>query len=86
MNERDDEQIKALLRRALAPEKSELREDLWPRMALRLQQSAQACAEEKQRWKERLGAVPWFDWALAATVLLCIGLSPKLIPVLLYHL
>ncbi|MFP5234365.1 MAG: hypothetical protein ACLGSD_00565 [Acidobacteriota bacterium] len=70
--------VEDLLRRAVAPiSDSDVTErDLWPAMRRRLNQET----------LPRRTAVPWFDWALAAGILVLLALSPDLIPVLLYHL
>jgi hypothetical protein len=39
-----------------------------------------------RRLEERPAAVPWFDWALGAVVVLSIIWVPSTIPMLLYHL
>lgn len=72
MNEMNDDRIRALLKQSLKPTSDELQRDLWPQMLKRLQ--------------ERSTAVPWFDWALLAALLLWLVLAPGTIPVLLYHL
>jgi len=72
MNEPNDDKIRELLKQSMGPVTSELRRDLWPQMLRRLQ--------------ERSAAVPWFDWALLAALLLWLVLAPRTIPVLLYHL
>jgi hypothetical protein len=72
MNEMNDDRIRELLKQNLNPATSELQRDLWPKMLQRLQQ--------------RSTAVPWFDWALLAALLLWLVLAPRTIPVLLYHL
>ncbi len=72
MNERD-EALKALLKRAMGgPADRELRRDLWPEMLRRLERPAVR--------------VPWWDWALAAALLLCLLLFPEIIPTVLYQL
>jgi hypothetical protein len=68
----DDDKIRQLLKQNIRPVNQELERDLWPQMLRRLE--------------ERPGAVPWFDWALAAVVVLSIVLVPSTIPMLLYHL
>ncbi len=72
MNDHNDEKIRQLLKQNIRPVNQELERDLWPRMLRRLD--------------ERPAAVPWFDWALAAVVVLSIILVPSTIPMLLYHL
>ena len=72
MNDRD-EALKALLQRAApGPSDRELKRDLWPEM--------------RRRLKRPSVDIPWGDWALAATLLLCLFLFPATIPALLYLL
>ena len=73
MNERNDNDLKELLRQSVAPLKhSELRRDLWPEML--------------QKLSHQHVRVPWFDWALAAILAALLLLFPGTIPALLYHL
>ena len=72
MNDYKDEKIRELLKQTFRPANEELERDLWPRMLRRLE--------------ERSAAVPWFDWALLAVVVLGLILVPNTIPLLLYHL
>jgi hypothetical protein len=76
MNRPEQERIEQLLKQSLSPTSSQPRatldRDLWPAMRHRLEQSS--------------AAVPWFDWALIAALVLCLALFPRAIPVLLYHL
>jgi hypothetical protein len=77
MNSENDEQLKQLIRQAIAPVKdAELQRDLWPQMRKRLQR-------EQQHEPVR---VPWFDWVLAVVSCLILVLFPGVIPALLYHL
>ncbi len=72
MNESDGG-LTDLVRRAVGgPADRELKRDLWPEMLRQLEQ--------------RPIRVPWWDWALAAALLLCLLLLPETIPVLLYQL
>jgi hypothetical protein len=72
MKERD-EALKELLKRATGgPADRELKRDLWPEMLRRLEQP-------------RL-RVPWWDWALAAALFLCLLLFPQTILAVLYLL
>ena len=72
MNEQD-EALKQLLQRAAAgPGDGELKRDLWPEM--------------RQRLERPPVRIPWEDWALAATLILCLLLFPKAIPAVLYLL
>ncbi len=77
MNDRKaNEEMKALLKQAIAPAKDiELHRDLWPQMLRKL---------AEQPVPER--AVPWFDWALAAVAAAALFVFPGVIPALLYHL
>jgi hypothetical protein len=62
-----------LLRTAVPPMADcELARDLWPQMLRRLD--------------ETRTPVPWFDWALVALVAFWALSSPKMIPILLFHL
>jgi hypothetical protein len=73
MSERDIEELKKLLKGALAPQSdSELCRDLWPAML--------------QRLDARPVLVPWWDWALLAAVIAVICFFPGVIPALFYHL
>ncbi len=72
MNERDGA-LKDLLKRAAGgPADRELKRDLWPEMLRRLERPPVR--------------VPWWDWALAAALLLCLLLFPEIIPAVLYQL
>jgi hypothetical protein len=73
MNERNDEEILELLRRAVAPvTDTELKHDLWPRMLRKLDETTIRTS--------------WLDWALIAFVPVWFFLFPEVIPTLLYHL
>lgn len=72
MNNKPTEHIRTLLKQAMPRLDDELQRDLWPQMLRRLEQ--------------RTTAVPWFDWALVALLLAVLLLSPRDIPLLLYHL
>ena len=66
-----DEALKELLRRAApGPADRELKRDLWPEM--------------RQRVERPPVQIPLGDWALAATLLLCLLLFPQTIPAVLY--
>ncbi len=72
MNE-SERRMQELLRNSLGPVADpELKKDLWPRMQARLE--------------TRPVRVPWWDWALAAAVVLCLLLFPAAIPAVLYQL
>jgi hypothetical protein len=70
-----DEDVRALLRDALPPVSDERLRDLWPQMLARLEQPPAA-----------VRYVPWFDWVLAASAVVCVVCVPKMIPFLLFHL
>ncbi len=72
MNERDEAWRELLKLAAGGPADRELKRDLWPDMLRRL---------ERQPIR-----IPWWDWALAAALLLCLLLLPETIPVVLYVL
>ena len=72
MNE-SDERVQRLVRRAIGPlAGAELKRDLWPRMQARLDTPPVP--------------VPWWDWALAASVVVCLCAFPAAIPAVLYQL
>jgi hypothetical protein len=72
MNE-SDESVQRLVRRAIGPQAdAELKRDLWPRMQARLDTPR--------------APVPWWDWALAAAVVVCLAVFPAAIPAVLYQL
>ncbi len=72
MNEQD-EALKELLKRAAGgPADRELKRDLWPDMLRRLEQPPVR--------------IPWWDWALAAALLLGLLWLPETIPAVLYLL
>jgi hypothetical protein len=74
MNHQDDQQLRELLKGAIAPvSETELNRVLWPLMLRRL--------DEHQPVR-----IPWFDWALAALLSASLLLFPGVIPALLYHL
>jgi len=76
MTPQEQERIEQLLKQSLPPtgtqSAADLQRDLWPAMLRRLAQ--------------RSTSVPWFDWALLATLFVGLALFPKAIPILLYHL
>jgi hypothetical protein len=70
MNEHDRALKELLQRAAPGPADRELKRDLWPEM--------------RQRLERPPVQIPWGDWALAATLLLCLLLFPETIPSVLY--
>lgn len=69
----EDERIQQLLKQSVPSVQAELQPDLWPKMLDRLALRPAT-------------AVPWFDWALLAAIVLLLLLAPRSIPLLLYHL
>ena len=73
MKEPEIDDLKKLLKDVLPPaHRAELGRDLWPAMLQRLDQRALR--------------VPWWDWALLATLVAMLCFFPGMIPALLYHL
>lgn len=72
MIERDEAVRRLLARAAGGPADRELKRDLWADMHGRLE-------EPRVR-------VPWWDWALAAALLIGMLLFPEIIPAVLYQL
>jgi len=68
----DEEEIKALLKRAFPIAETELRRDLWPTMLQRLSASSVT--------------VPWYDWALIAGLAGALIIFPKFVFFFAYHL
>jgi hypothetical protein len=74
--EENDQEIRKLLKQAIAPmQETELRRDLWPQMLRKLDEQSAP-----------VSSIPWFDWALAAILSAVLLLFPGTIPALLYHL
>ena len=74
MNTSHETDIRELLKQAIPPSNGSLQRDLWPQMLRRLDD------------KPLQRAVPWFDWALAASFVILLCVYPGFIPLLLYHL
>ncbi len=73
MNEKNDKQLRELLRENIAPLADvSLRRDLWPEMRRKLDEPGVR--------------VPWFDWALAALVAILCLFFPEAVLGLLFHL
>jgi hypothetical protein len=72
----DDERMERSLKQSLPPTSTQprvtLQRDLWPAMLERLDETSVA--------------LPWFDWALLAAVVVWLAIFPQAIPMLLYHL
>jgi hypothetical protein len=86
MHEEEQKKVADLLKRSIAPVKTELNRDLWPQMLRRLDE-----LEGRRNWfaamfsSRALASVPWFDWALLAVLVVSVCLFPKSIPIWLYH-
>ena len=72
MKEQDEALADFLKRAAGGSADRKLKRDLWPGMLRRLEQPP--------------ARVPWWDWALAAALLLCLLLFPATIPAVLCQL
>ncbi len=72
MNDQDQALMELLKRAAGGPAERGLRRDLWPEMLQRLDRPPIR--------------VPWWDWAVAAALLLCLLLFPETIAAMLYQL
>jgi hypothetical protein len=85
MHEPEQKGLADLLKRSVTPVNAELQRDLWPQMLRRLDERA-----AQRNWFAAmvygsLPAVPWFDWALLAVLVVSICVFPKSIPIWLYH-
>ena len=86
MNEPEEKKLAELLKKSLTPLSPELNRDLWPRMLRRLDEQHPA-----RSWIAALfspaafAAVPWFDWAMLAVLVVGLCLFPRSIPIWLYH-
>ena len=73
MNKFHDEELRELLRSAVAPvADTELEQDLWPRMLRKMDEATIRAS--------------WLDWALLALLPVWFFFFPQVIPALLYHL
>jgi hypothetical protein len=92
MNAHDDDRIKQLLQQSLPPvdPAAEPSRDLWPAVLRRLDEDPRAqlrvTASSVRRVVPWPHAVPWFDWALLAGLVLFAVSFPATIPVFLYYL
>jgi hypothetical protein len=86
INEREIKKLANRLQQSLPPMNRELDHDLWPKMLQRIDD--RAC---DRHWlavlfsPSAMSAVPWFDWALLAVVIVGVCIFPKSIPIWLYH-
>jgi hypothetical protein len=86
MHEEEQKKVADLVKQSLRPMNRELTRDLWPQMLQRLDGSSR-----DRPWyavllsPAKLSAVPWFDWALLAVLIIGVCAFPRSIPIWLYH-
>ena len=91
MNEQEQRKLADLLQRSLPPMNPELDRDLWPKMLQRIMLHRIDERARDRHWlavlfsPSALSAVPWFDWALLAVVIVGLCIFPRSIPIWLYH-
>lgn len=71
-DDHEEREIRAALKKAFPEVESELRRDLWPTLQRRLAVT--------------VIRVPWYDWALAAAVIVSVAIFPRLILWFAYQL
>lgn len=71
-DDHEEREIGAALRKAFPAVETELRRDLWP--------------ELRRRFEKPAIRVPWYDWALAAAVIVSVFVFPKLVLFFAYQL
>ena len=82
----NEKELVNVLQQAVRPVNHELRRDLWPAMLRRLDEHPR-----EQPWIAALfssatvRAVPWFDWALFAGLIVGVSVFPSSIPIWLYN-
>lgn len=87
MTEQEYEKLRDLLKHSLPPMNTELQRDLWPRMLRRIEEDLPASSWLAVLFSSKaLSAVPWFDWALLAALILGVCVFPNSILIWLYHL
>lgn len=85
MNEQEQNKIADLLKESVPPVKAQPRRDLWPQMLRRLEEHPHRNWFAVMFSAGALSSVPWFDWALLAALIVGLCVSPKTIPIWLYH-
>jgi hypothetical protein len=84
MHEHEEKKIADLLKLSMPPADVALKRDLWPQMLRRLDKR-----DGSRHWFVRMflftAAVPWFDWALLAVLIVSLCVFPKSIPIWLYN-
>jgi hypothetical protein len=68
-----EEEVRAALQKTFPAAEAELGRDLWPAMLRRMQE-------------QPAPGVPWYDWALAASLLAMAIFFPKIALLFAYHL
>jgi len=87
MNEQEHENLRDLLKKSLTPMNPEPARDLWPRMLQRFEERSSGSPWFAVLFSSTaLSAVPWFDWALLAALVLGVCIFPSSIPIWLYHM
>jgi hypothetical protein len=76
MNEMNDRELGAILKKSIPAANRELQRDLWPSMLRRLEKNESSLPH----------SIPWFDWVLLGAMVASVLLVPQMIPMLLYHL
>lgn len=71
-DDHEERELGTALRKAFPAVDTELRRDLWPEFRRRLEKPAIR--------------VPWYDWALAAVVIVSVAIFPKLVLWFAYQL
>jgi hypothetical protein len=86
MSEQEQKKLADLLKHSMPPVNRELNRDLWPRVLRRLdERSAHRNWFAAMFSGAALSAVPWFDWALLAVLIVGVCIFPNSIPIWLYH-
>ena len=81
----EEKKLADLLKQSLTSVDTNLHRDLWPQMLRRLDGRAGSRRFAAIFSAPSLAAVPWFDWALLAVLVLAICAFPRSIPIWLYH-
>jgi hypothetical protein len=78
MRDQEADRMTLLLKSAIPrmDDEVDLPRDLWPAMLRRMDEQSSRGAD----------SVPWFDWALAGSLVVFAAIAPRTIPVILYYL
>lgn len=86
MTELEQKKVAELLKQSFPSVDRESRRDLWPEVLRRLNDHPASRPWFAAMFSPaNLAAVPWFDWALLAVLVLGVCIYPKSIPIWLYH-